>query len=124
MARLTVNAWCCLAAHAAHHEDFVAADSAVRAAASLAASTGDPALVALARDVDGHVASYLKDHDRALAAKLSGLVDARAAGDDTTSSTSSPTSATSCSAWAAPTRPSRTSTKPSTSPARSTRARS
>ena len=82
VSRLTVNAWCCLAAHAAHHEDFATADSAARAAASLAASTGDPALVALARDVDGHVASYLKDHDRALTAKLSGLVDARVAGDD------------------------------------------
>ena len=80
--RLIVNAWCCLAAHAAHHKDFATADSAARAAASLAAMTKDPALVALARDVDGHVAAYMKDHDRALTAKLSGLADARAAGDD------------------------------------------
>ncbi len=80
--RLVVNAWCCLAAHTAHHRDFATADRAARAAASLAETTGDPALVALARDIDGHVASYLKDHERALAAKLSGLADARAAGDD------------------------------------------
>lgn len=80
--RLRVNAWCCLAAHAVHHGDVSTAEHAARCAASMAAESEDHALIALARDVDGHVASYLKEHDRALAAKLSGLADARAAGDN------------------------------------------
>lgn len=79
--RLIVNGWCCLAAYAAHREDFATADEAVRRASELAAGTGDSALVALARDVDGHVASYMKDPERALGAKLSGLAEARADGD-------------------------------------------
>lgn len=79
--RLLVNGWCCLAAHAAHHGDFDTADNSSRRAAALAAQSGNPALVALARDIDGHVASYVKDYDRALTAKLAGLADARAAGD-------------------------------------------
>lgn len=79
--RLVVNGWCCLAAFAAHHDDVATANTAARTAAVLASSVDDPALVALARDVDGHIASYFQDFERALNASLAGLVDARTVGD-------------------------------------------
>ncbi len=79
--RLMVNGWCCLAAYAAHHGDFPTADRAAQEAGRLAAQSGDPGLVALARDIDGHVAAYLGDHERSLVANLSGIADAQRSGD-------------------------------------------
>ncbi len=79
--RLMVNGWCCLAAYAAHHGDVPTAERAAREAAVLAELSDDPGLVALARDVDGHVAAYVGDHDRSLAANLSGIADAQRSGD-------------------------------------------
>jgi predicted ATPase/DNA-binding SARP family transcriptional activator len=79
--RLVVNAWCCLAATQAHQGDLAAAETSAREAAELAATSGDPALVALARDLDGHIASYAGDFERALAATLAGIEDARRSGD-------------------------------------------
>ncbi len=79
--RLVVNGWCCLAAYAAHHRDVLTAEHAVRRAAELAAVSADPGLVALARDIDGHVAAHVGDRDRSLAAKLSGIADAQRSGD-------------------------------------------
>jgi len=77
--RLRVNGWCCLAAFAAQHRDLSRADAAADRAAELAATSGNPALAALARDIRGFVAAHSGDHDRALAAALDGLVDARRA---------------------------------------------
>lgn len=79
--RLLVNGWCCLAALAAHRGDRVAADRAAAEAAADAAASGEPSLVALARDVAGHVAAYAGDHAASLAANLAGLADARQLGD-------------------------------------------
>jgi predicted ATPase/DNA-binding SARP family transcriptional activator len=79
--RVVVNGWCCLAAFAAHHGDLDAAQEAAERAGRLAAASGQPGLVALARDLDGHVAAYRGDHERSLAANLDGIRDARTAGD-------------------------------------------
>jgi DNA-binding SARP family transcriptional activator/predicted ATPase len=79
--RLIVNGWCCLAAFAAHHNDAQIADQATSRAGELAAVSGDGTLIGLARDIEGHVASYFRDYERALGAKLSGLTEVRAAGD-------------------------------------------
>lgn len=79
--RIVVNGWCCLAAYSAHHGDFGTADRAAAIAGDLAARSADPRLIALARDIDGHVAAYLGDHERSLAAKVAGVADARRSGD-------------------------------------------
>ena len=79
--RLVVNGWCCLAAFAAHHGDLLLADRAAHTAAQLASANGDPGLTALARDIDGYVAAYTGDRKRSLAANISGVADARRAGD-------------------------------------------
>jgi predicted ATPase/DNA-binding SARP family transcriptional activator len=79
--RLLVNGWCCLAALAAHRGDLDTAQHAVTEAAADAAASGEESLIALARDVAGHVAAYAGDHATSLAAALSGLADARKQGD-------------------------------------------
>ena len=79
--RPLVSAWCCLAAVASHHGDLDTANRAATAAAQAAAVSGDPSLVSLARDLDGHVASNSGDHARAYRAHAAGVEDARRAGD-------------------------------------------
>ena len=79
--RLVVDGACCLAAVTAHLGDIDAAQRHARTAAELAAETGDATLVALARDLAGHVASYAGDAATALEATLAGIADARRAGD-------------------------------------------
>ena len=79
--RALVGAWCCLAAVASHHGDLDTANRAATAAAQAAAVSGDPSLVSLARDLDGHVASNSGDHARAYRAHAAGVEDARRAGD-------------------------------------------
>ncbi len=76
-----MSAWCCLAAVAASHGDLETANRAAAAAGQTAALSGDPSLVALARDLDGHVASNIGDHERAHRAYAAGVEDARRAGD-------------------------------------------
>ena len=79
--RVVVNGWCCLAAYAAQHGDLDGAQRAAQEAGRLAGLSGQPGLVALARDLDGYVAAYSGDHARSLAANLDGVRDARSAGD-------------------------------------------
>jgi hypothetical protein len=79
--RLVVNGACCLAATTAHLGDLDAARRHARLAAALAEKSMDPALVALARDLAGHVASYTGESEVALEATLAGITDARRAGD-------------------------------------------
>ena len=79
--RPLVGAWCCLAAVASHHGDLDTANRAATAAGQAAAVSGDPSLIALARDLDGHVASNSGDHARSYRAHAAGVEDARRAGD-------------------------------------------
>jgi DNA-binding SARP family transcriptional activator/predicted ATPase len=79
--RLVVNGACCLAATTAHLGDLEAARRHAATAAGLAERSGDPTLVALARDLAGHVASYTGEPEVALEATLAGITDARRSGD-------------------------------------------
>lgn len=80
--RILVNGWCCLAAHHANRAELESAWRCSERAKLAAAAAGDPTLVTLARDLDGHVATYAGDRARGLAAKLGGIADARHSGDD------------------------------------------
>jgi predicted ATPase len=79
--RLLVNAWCCLGAfHANRHaEDDIRRSAA--AAADAAAASGDPTLVALARDFAGYAATYLGDTETAIDLTMEAIDDARRQGD-------------------------------------------
>ncbi|MBB2997102.1 AfsR/SARP family transcriptional regulator [Paeniglutamicibacter cryotolerans] len=79
--RIIVNGWCALAAMEAHQNLQANADLHANKAAILAEASEDPSLIALARDLAGHVAAYRGDHDRALALALEGIDAARQSGD-------------------------------------------
>jgi hypothetical protein len=75
--RLVVNAWCCLGAFHAHHHDDDETRRCVEGARATAAASGDPALVALARDFAGYAAFYLGDTDTTIRLNLEAIEDAR-----------------------------------------------
>ena len=79
--RLVVNGWCTAAAVEAQHRRPEGSRRYAAEAVRLAASAGDAGLVALARDLEGFVASHLGDAETALRVHLDGLADARRSGD-------------------------------------------
>ncbi len=79
--RLVVNAWCCLGAFHAHHHDDDGTRRCVEGARATAEASGDPGLVALARDFAGYAAFYLGDTDTTIRLNLEAIEDARRQGD-------------------------------------------
>ena len=79
--RLVVNGWCNAAAVEAQRRHADPARHHASEASRVAALSGDPALVALARDLVGFVAAHLGDSQTALEAHLEGLKEARRSGD-------------------------------------------
>jgi DNA-binding SARP family transcriptional activator/predicted ATPase len=79
--RLVVNAWCCLGAFLASRHATDEVRRCVEAASAAAVASGDPQLVALARDFAGHAASYLGDTETAIRLNLEAIDDARRHGD-------------------------------------------
>ena len=75
--RIVVNGWCCLAAFQAHRQMRTDASRSAEGAAVAAASSGVPELIALARDLRGHIAGYLGDLDTAIGVADEALADAR-----------------------------------------------
>jgi hypothetical protein len=79
--RLVVNGWCCLGAFHAGRQDAELLRRCAAAAEAAAASSGDPQLVALARDFAGFAAGYLGDTQTAIRLNLEAVDDARRQGD-------------------------------------------
>ena len=79
--RLVVNGWCNAAAVEAQRRHADPARRHASEASRVAALSGDPVLVALARDLVGFVAAHLGDSQTALEAHLEGLAEARRSGD-------------------------------------------
>ena len=79
--RLVVNAWCCLGAFHAHHHDHAETRRCAEGARAAADASGDPGLVALARDFAGYAAFYMGDTETAIRINLEAIEDARRQGD-------------------------------------------